>query len=130
MKGGSLMNKFLGFFKKMFLGVNTQYLVKSYIISIVLTTFFVYMKSTESSTSAASFGAITYVLIACVLFPFATIVWDDLINTIMSGNFIILPLPIMLIWKFVKVLTLFLFSPFIAPFGMIYVYFSNGYHRG
>ncbi|ENQ3081034.1 hypothetical protein ACEOWG_004368 [Bacillus cereus] len=129
------MNKVLSFFKKMLLGVNTKYLVKSYIISITITTFFIYMKSMEdssdtlSNTTATSFLAITYVLIACVLFPFATIVWDDLINTIMSGNFIILPLPFMLIWKFIKILTLYTFSPFIAPFGMMYVYFSNGYHK-
>jgi hypothetical protein len=136
------LSKVLGLFKKVILGVNiTQYLVKSYFISISITALFIYMEVTKysgadvnviaevSSRTTPSIGAILYCLLACVLFPFATIVWDDLITTITSGNILILPLPFMLIWKIFKVLVLYGFGPFVAPIGMIYIYFGNGYHR-
>ncbi|WP_237741347.1 hypothetical protein [Bacillus bingmayongensis] len=78
---------------------------------------------------ASSFVLTIYVLLAGFLFPFATILWDDLINTLMDGHFIILALPIMVIWKLIKIFILYSFSPLIAPFGMLYVYISNGYHH-
>ncbi|MGH0595580.1 hypothetical protein [Bacillus pretiosus] len=113
----------MNFIKKMLNGVETQYLVKSYIISVVLTALILF----NASFSSPLF--IIHTLLACVLFPFATIVWDDLANTMMGGTMIILPLPIMLGWKVIKIILLFAFSPIIAPIGMIYVYLANGYHK-
>ncbi|MFJ7763885.1 hypothetical protein [Bacillus toyonensis] len=113
------MIQFIG---KMFHGVDTQYLVKSYIISIAVSGFLLYINELSSAQTI-------YVLLAGFLFPFATIIWDDLINTLMGGHFIILPLLFMLMWKAFKILILYMLSPLIAPFGMLYVYIANGYYR-
>ncbi len=113
----------VNFIKKMLSGVETQYLVKSYIISVVLTGIILF----NVSFSTPLFTIHT--LLACVLFPFATIVWDDLANTMMDGIAITLPLLVMLGWKIIKIFLLFTFSPIIAPIGMIYVYLANGYHK-
>ncbi|MBE7106167.1 hypothetical protein FT637_25110 [Bacillus cereus] len=122
------MSKIIDIFKRLLSGINTQYLVKSYIISIVVTGFFLYMNFTDGHSS--SFMTTVYFLLAGLLFPFATVVWDDLINTIMGGHFIILALPFMLMWKLFKIMVLYMFSPLIAPIGMIYIYIANGYHKG
>ncbi|MFJ8416996.1 hypothetical protein HWX41_19305 [Bacillus paramycoides] len=110
------------FIKKMFHGVDTQYLVKSYIISIAVSGFLLHMNE-------MSFTMTIYVVLAGFLFPFATIIWDDLIDTLMGGHSIIIPLLFMLMWKGFKILVLYTFSPLIAPFGMLYVYIANGYYR-
>ncbi|MDJ1478491.1 hypothetical protein QBX67_25950 [Bacillus sp. LS15-K4] len=114
----------MNFIKNMLNGVQTQYLVKSYIISFIITGFFLYNAS--SSTHVIT---IIYLLLACVLFPFATIVWDDLINTMMGNTEITVSLWFMFCWKIVKVSLLYIFGPLIAPIGMIYVYLANGYHK-
>ncbi|MFD0872171.1 Uncharacterised protein [Chlamydia abortus] len=121
------MSTILGLFKKLFLGVNTQYLVKSYLISIAVTGFFLYMNFEDQHSSSALLTV--YFLLAGFLFPFAAVLWDDLINTLMGGYAIILALPLMVIWKLIKIMLLYLFSPLIAPIGMIYIYFANGYHK-
>ncbi|SCM96465.1 Uncharacterized protein BWINRASL_03537 [Bacillus mycoides] len=114
----------VNFIKKMLNGVQTQYLVKSYIISFILTGLILYNVSfTYQVLSTIHF------LLACVLFPFATIVRDDLINTMMGNTEITVSIPFMITWKIFKVMFLYIFSPLIAPIGMIYVYLANGYHK-
>ncbi|MEZ2323022.1 hypothetical protein R1C46_03955 [Bacillus tropicus] len=119
---GGAISEMIQFIRKMFYGVDTQYLVKSYIISMAVSGFLLYV-------SEVSFSLAIYIVLAGLLFPFATIVWDDLINTLMGGHFIILPLLFMLMWKAFKILMLYMLSPLIAPFRMLYVYIANGYYR-
>jgi hypothetical protein len=70
-------------------------------------------------------GLIIFCGINLILFPFATVVWDDLISLMTGGMVFILPLPIMLIWKVVKIALLYMFTIVIAPIGIIYILLSN-----
>ncbi|CAM4103225.1 hypothetical protein BALU111458_17750 [Bacillus luti] len=115
----------MNFIKNMLNGVQTQYLVKSYIISFILTGFLFYNPSPFPYPVVMTI----HFVLACVLFPFATIVWDDLINTMMGNTEITVSIWLMFTWKIFKVLFLYIFSPLIAPIGMIYVYLANGYHK-
>lgn len=111
--------------KKIFSGVDRQYLVKSYIISFLFTAFLVNL----SSEGAGYPMPPVLLIISMVLFPFAAIVWDDLMNTLMGGHVIVLPLIFLVMWKMMKILFLFMFSILIAPIGILYIYFANGYHK-
>lgn len=110
---------------KIFAGINTSYLIKTYFFAIILT-FIAIAGSVDGDAPAFMY---IYIIICGLLFPFATVLWDDFMTTIMGGNIILLPLPVMLVWKLMKLLILFIFTPFIAPIGFIYVYIANGYHK-
>lgn len=114
----------MNFLRKMYSGVDTRYLIKSYFFSIII--LILLFSSADSHTSLFAY---IYVVICGLLFPFATIVWDDFIGTIMGNTILILPLPFMLMWKIFKILILFIFTPIIAPIGFIYIYIGNGYHK-
>lgn len=118
------MDKAMNIFRRMLSGMDRQYLVKTYFFSIVLT--FLFFMSIDSNTSAFMY---IYIVVCGLLFPFATVVWDDFISTIMGTHIFILPLLIMLMWKLFKLLMLFIFTPLIAPIGFIYIYIGNGYHK-
>ncbi len=105
-------------------GVETQYLVKSYIISIIITGLIMY--NIDSFTNPVF--TVVYTSLAGVLFPFATIVWDDLSSTMMGNIKLTLSIPFVITWKIFKIMALYLFAPLVAPIGMIYVYLANGYH--
>lgn len=111
--------------KQIFASVNGQYLFKSYFFSAILTIlFFIVFNSTQMPMMMY-----VYCLICGIAFPFAAIVWDDLIATIMGNIEITLPILIMLTWKFFKILLLYMFTPLIAPFGFLYIYIVNGFHK-
>lgn len=103
--------------KNVISSVDRRYLIKCYIISIIIA-----FLAISGGVSGFTFF---FVIISAVLFPFSALVWDELIGLMMSGNFIVLPLPIMIIWKFVKVLLLFGFAIFIAPLGILYLSIRN-----
>ncbi len=117
------------FIRKMFDGIDTTYLFKSYFFAALVFSFFLFSIFYVSEGSNVSIFFLMFLALSFFLFPFATIAWDDLITTLMSGHVLILPLPIMLIWKLVKIFTLFMFAIFIAPLGIIYIYFAKGHHR-
>ncbi len=115
----------VNFIQKLFSGVNPQYLFKSYFFSAVLSITFLYI-SLQSVTPVFMY---LYLIFCGFLFPFASIVWDDFISTIMGDHIIMLPLPFMLLWKVVKIFALYFFTPLIAPVGILYIYFANGFHK-
>lgn len=105
------------FVKQLFAGVDRQYLVKSYIFGMIITAL--------ALSIADSMGKVIFCIVSFILFPFATIVWDDLMSTLMGGTVLILPLPIMIVWKMFKILMLYVFTILIAPLGMIYILYMN-----
>jgi len=111
------MNLFLS---RLFNGIDRQYLIKSYIISIICT-FLLWQIQQGSHTT----GLMIFCGISLILFPFATVVWDDFISLMTGGMVLILPLPIMLIWKIVKITILYMFTIIIAPIGIIYILLVN-----
>lgn len=109
----------IDYVKSIINGVDRRYLVKNYIIAIVLS-FLVFSGGVDVLT-------MLFVIVSAALFPFSALVWDELMNLMMGGNFIILPLPIMLVWKLFKLLLLFLFAFIIAPVGIAYIAIRNKY---
>ena len=112
----------MGFVKKMFQGIDQGYLVKSYLVGIFM--LFVVFQAGNHST-----GLTIYYILAFLLFPFATVAYDDLVNFIFKGQIFAFPILVVLCYKLTKIIFLFIFSPVIAPIGLIYVYFANGYHK-
>ncbi|PAE96719.1 hypothetical protein CHH70_01030 [Shouchella clausii] len=108
------------FLARLFNGIDRQYLVKSYIISIVCTFLFWQIQDGNQSL-----GLIIFCGINLVLFPFATVVWDDFISLMTGGISIELPLLIFLMWKVFKIAILYVFTIIIAPLGIIYVLIAN-----
>lgn len=75
------MSKALTVARKLFSGINTQYLVKSYFFSVIMT--FLMFGAMSDSMSPFIF---IYIIICGLFFPFATVVWDDFISTLMGDN--------------------------------------------
>ena len=99
--------------------IDLGYLIKSYIISGILT--FIIFSNGEGITAGTGF----YFILAAILFPFSALVWDEFVNLMLGNNIIILPLVIMLAWKVTKIIMLYAFSIFIAPFGILYLCIRN-----
>ncbi|GAA0115966.1 hypothetical protein [Clostridium senegalense] len=101
--------------KKIFNGVELSYLIKSYIFSAIIGFFLIHANPNH-------FSFVLFIILSGILFPFSALVWDSLIGLLMGNTIISLPLLIMVIWKCFKLLMLYMFAIFIAPFGILYIY--------
>lgn len=110
--------------RNLFSSVNTQYLIKSYAISIVVGILFIWTYIKDPGFTPLYLHPF-YILICMALFPFSALVWDELIGLFMGDNIIILPLVAIIVWKTLKILWLFVLSGLIAPIGILYIAFSN-----
>ncbi|MDF2536476.1 MAG: hypothetical protein K0R18_2638 [Bacillales bacterium] len=107
--------------KSIFKEVEPSYLIKSYIIAAII--FFVF------KSANLGIGPTIYTFICALLFPFSAIVWDSFAGLMMGNNMLILPIPVVLIWKFIKFLVLFMFAVFIAPIGVLYLAIRANSHQ-
>ncbi len=91
-----MLKTILNLAKKMIDGVDRRYLIKSYIFGAFI--FFMYLY-VQMNTGDFQFIVFMFFLMNFLLFPFATVVWDDLIDLLISGNIFILPLVFVIPWK-------------------------------
>ena len=85
----------MNFIKNLFAKLNTEYLIKNYLIGIALGIFFWKVK-----ISGGTIPTKIYIVIASILFPFSKLVFNDLRAVLLRGNIIILPIIIGLPLKF------------------------------
>lgn len=116
------MNRILTLIKKLILGMNPGFIFKSYIFSGILFYFFI-IKGMGGSTHFGlnDFIMVIWFLFATIVFPLCNVVWNDLMVTLFNGFIIVLPLPLMLLWKVFKYVILWMVAPFVAPIGIIYI---------
>lgn len=98
------------------------YLFKSYVISAVIG-FIIFKGDVYSQTSQQ-----IYVIVCVLLFPLASIVWDEIISALTNGTTFVLygwGILILWAWKIMKCILLFILTPLIAPIGIIYLSFRT-----
>lgn len=107
----------MNFIKNLFAKLNTEYLIKNYLIGIALGIFFWKVK-----ISGGTIPTKIYIVIASILFPFSKLVFNDLRAVLLRGNIIILPIIIGLPLKFFINSFLFLGTWIFTPLGFLYLY--------
>lgn len=107
------------FVKKIFDGIDRQYLIRSYVFSLAFTIFLFVIADLY-------FTMVFFLILNLILYPFSSVVWDDLIVFLTGGNMMfILPIPFMIAWKFIKFFILYIFALIIGPIGIIYILINN-----
>jgi len=64
-------------------------------------------------------------LLCTALYPYSRFVYEGIAGFIMGSNIIILPLPVMLVWKMMSMVICWAGAIFIAPVGLAYLYWHH-----
>ena len=64
-------------------------------------------------------------LICLLLYPYSRFVYESIIEYILGDNLFFVNAPLMLVTKLITMAICFVFSIFIAPIGLIYLYFYH-----
>ncbi len=117
------MEKFKLTFKQMILSVETKFWLKYYAISLFLSFGLIYKEP--------SFQYILLSIASFFLYPFAVLIYSSIINLFFGETFVILPIIILIPWKILKTVLLYVFSVFIGPIGIIFllIYSNRVYNK-
>ena len=115
------MEKFKVTFKQMILSVETKFWLKYYIISLILSIALIYKEP--------SFQFILLSVASFFLYPFAILLYDSIINLFFGETTMIVPIIILIPYVMLKTALLYVFSIFIGPIGIIFLFIYSNYFR-
>lgn len=115
-------------FLKTFGGLTASYLIRQYFFAILLGAFmlgFLSLGESEETRKIVNGPMIAFVVVNVILYPYARYVFDSIVSFVLGDNFFILPIPVMLMIKFFNIAMCFCFAIFMAPLGLLYLYFYH-----
>lgn len=110
----------MNFVKRMFLRLDSIYLIKNYIVGLIFGFIF-----WNSKLGGGPIGTKIYVTIAVLLFPFSKLIFNELRAILLNGRTIVLPIFISLIITFTINGILFCGTWIFSPLGFVYLYFLD-----
>ena len=113
--------------KKTFGGLSGQYLFRQYFFSLLLFGFgvaCVYLSS-QATRQPINLAVLPFFIIDLLLYPYSRFVYEQIVGFIMGNNVFYGEASSMLFYKFVTMMLCWLLSIFVAPFGLIYLYFHH-----
>jgi hypothetical protein len=114
----------MSFISKTFGGLTASYLVRQYIFGIILGGLFIYLRL----SAKIDIPFIIFAVISTILYPYSRFVYESIVDFIFGDNIIVFTgtlMLIMLLVKFVIIVACWSFSIFIAPFGLLFLYFYH-----
>ncbi len=108
-----------------FAGIDKGYYLRHFIFGLAIAAFFLLLAPQFRSDKAM----IILLAINTLLYPYAHVVYDDVMGFIMGDNKFYINAIVFMVLKFWRMLILFIFSIFIAPLGLIYLAFYHHRNR-
>lgn len=134
----------MGILQKTFGGLSKEYYFRHLIFALIFGAIFAYIQYSSytriiadtNATGAikdnfhtSSIAMYFYIAICAFLYPYARFVYESIVNFIMGENVFLINIIILMIWKFVVMVTLFCFAPIIAPIGLLYLWYYHNKNK-
>nr|WP_181377321.1 hypothetical protein [Ochrobactrum sp. LM19]AJW29986.1 membrane protein [Ochrobactrum sp. LM19] len=115
----------MNIFRRIFGGVQPSYLVRSYLIGLLFFALTVGMAMSSEIKNGTPVGLIVFATLSTLLFPFAKLVWDELRDLAFGNNVIFMNAFSLFMLKWVVNGLLWALAIFIAPVGILYLWFRT-----
>lgn len=118
----------MSFLSKTFGGLSRSYYIRQFLFGLIFFAFLLfigydsYTRSGIHSLLAVNIG---YGLVCLFLYPYARFVYESIVGYILGENVFLVNAVFLLTAKFITMALCFFFSIFIAPIGLIYLYFYH-----
>jgi hypothetical protein len=111
-------------FAKTFGGLSGPVYLRHFLFGAVIAALLIAVS--VSGKHQPNFGFITFVLINTVLYPYARFVYESVVSYIVGNNQFYWNASTFVIAKYLTIMLCWAFAIFIAPLGLIYLFFRNG----
>ncbi|MFB7881673.1 hypothetical protein [Brevundimonas diminuta] len=117
----------MNFIKRIFGSVQPRYLIRAYVLSAAFMALMVWMTLSaggaqplhDRAAALAVFG------VGALLFPFSKLVWDEIKRVMMGETVFFMNTLMLMVLKVLVNFFLWGFSIFIAPLGILYLWFRS-----
>lgn len=113
----------MNLFYKTLGGLKASYYIRNFIFGAVISAIFGCIIS--NSSSGLTTGSIILIIINTIFYPYARFVYEQIIAFVMGGNVLFINAIMMLTVKVFTMMMCWAFSIFIAPIGLVYLYFYH-----
>ncbi|GAA4408870.1 hypothetical protein GCM10011450_00920 [Advenella faeciporci] len=104
-------------------GLSLSYYIRQFIFGLIFPALFLFMQS--QTTQPTSIGMLVFLVISTLLYPYSRFVYESIIDFIMGQNVFFINTVVMLITKLITMLLCWVCAIFIAPAGLVYLYFYH-----
>ena len=133
----------MGILQKTFGGLDKAYYFRNLFFALILAAIFIGIQYSShaamvdrniTATASAEYSAANafmyvFIAISALLYPYARFVYESIVNFIMDDNVFFINAFILLAWKFMVMMILFLFAIFIAPIGLLYLWYYHNKNK-
>lgn len=109
---------------KTFGGLSKQYYFRQLFFAVLMSAFFIAIGFRQKDGSIA-IGAILMLFVSTFLYPYSRFVYESIIEFIIGNNTFFVNAIFMMFVKIFTMLVCFMLAIFIAPVGLLYLYFRN-----
>ncbi|MGO3891371.1 MAG: hypothetical protein ACTJHW_10370 [Paenalcaligenes sp.] len=110
--------------RKTFGGLTPSYYIRNFIFGMIFLVMMIVMM-VNSPKESMSFGIIVFAVINTLLYPYARFVYESVVGFVMGENVFFVNAMMMLIVKFTTMAVCWSMAIFIAPLGLLYLYFHH-----
>lgn len=115
------------FLQKTFGGLAPSYYWRHFFFGALLTALMIYVSL--NGNKPVQLGFYFYCVINTLLYPYARFVWESCVNFILGNTIFVANIWLMLLSKLFTIALCWCLALFIAPVGLIYLYFHHEKNR-
>lgn len=113
----------MGFFSKTLGGLSSGYYFRHLFFGILISSLFIFISI--NNPHGIKPANIIFFSINAILYPYARFVYEQIIGFVMGENVFFINAIVMLTAKVITMVLCWIFSIFIAPLGLAYLYFYH-----
>ena len=118
----------MSFLSKTFGGLSRSYYIRQFLFGLIFLSFFIFIGYEHHSTTGNYSLLATNIIYGSVclfLYPYSRFVYESIIEYIVGNNGFLVNGVLFLTAKFITMFICFFLAIFIAPIGLIYLYFYH-----
>lgn len=113
-------------FSKTFGGLTSSYYFRNLFFgAIIFIVLFSILSNSKDEALSLGIGNLSFLIITTLLYPYSRFVYESIANFIMGNNVFFVNIGLMFIVKFLTIIICWAMAIFIAPIGLIYLYFYH-----
>ncbi|EBV3242502.1 hypothetical protein DOH76_23740 [Salmonella enterica subsp. enterica serovar Oranienburg] len=113
----------MNFLRKTLGGLKGAYYFRHFVFGAIISFIFIYIS--RQNPNGLEYGSIIFFIINALLYPYARFVYEQLTGFIMGENVFFVNAIVMLMAKIITMCVCWIFSIFIAPLGLAYLYYHH-----
>lgn len=105
-------------------GLSKKYYIRQFLFGLIFPAIF-YIAFSQSETANLSLGFITICIINTSLYPYSRFVYESIVDYILGDTVIFGNILLVMITKYITMAICWTAAVFIAPIGLLYLYFYH-----